>query len=147
MSSCAQRSRSARAPELGGVAAAHLGAEAVADAVVRMHVGEAGAAVELLAQLAHEDVDGAIPVPVGHVPDALVQLVPTEHAAGVARELVQEAELGAREPRIGRDPFGSEQECAMLGRIDAQAGELQRLLALRRRRDARARGRAPAREP
>ena len=35
------------------------------------------------------------------------------------------------------DALGAQQERAMLGRIDAQAGELERLLALRRRRDAR----------
>src|SRR3954462_9127749 len=84
------------------VGAPYLGAEAIADAVVRVHVGEAGAAVELLAELAHEHVDGAVAMAVRHIPDALVQLVAAEHAPGVAGQLVEQPELGAREPRVGR---------------------------------------------
>src|SRR5258705_3032635 len=86
---------------LRGVAAAQLGAEAVADAVMRMHVGEARAAVELLAQLAHEDVDRAGAGAGGHVPDPLVQLVTAEHTPRVSRKLVEQAGLRARGARIG----------------------------------------------
>ena len=56
-----------------------------------------GAAVDLLAQLAHEDVDGAVAVRGAPAPDALEQLVAREHAALVERKCVEESELGRRQ--------------------------------------------------
>ena len=53
-----------------------------------------GAGVDLLAQLADEDVDGAVAVRGAAAPDALEQLVAGEHAALVERERVDEPELG-----------------------------------------------------
>ena len=56
-----------------------------------------GAAVDLLAQLADEDVDRAVAVRGAATPDALQQLVPREHAPLLERERVEEAELGRRQ--------------------------------------------------
>ncbi len=53
--------------------------------------------VDLLAQLAHEDVDGAVAVRGPATPDPLQQLVAGEHAAHVERERVEQPELGRRE--------------------------------------------------
>ena len=53
--------------------------------------------VDLLAQLAHEDVDRAVAVRGAAAPDPLQQLVAREDAAHVERERVQEPELGRRQ--------------------------------------------------
>ena len=50
-----------------------------------------GALVDLLAQLADEDVDGAVAVRRPAAPDALQQLVPGEHAALLERQGVERA--------------------------------------------------------
>src|SRR3954470_7833329 len=75
-----------------------FGGEAVADAEVRVDVAPARRrALELLAQLAHEDVDRAVAVDHRVATDALVDLLALEHLAlGVGEELDQ-LELAARE--------------------------------------------------
>ena len=55
------------------------------------------AAVDLLAELADEDVDRSVPVGRASPPDALQQLVPRQDSAGLQRERVGEAELGGRQ--------------------------------------------------
>ena len=89
-----------------------LGREAVADAEVRVDVAPARRRLlELLAQLAHEDVDRAVAV--GHrvAPDALVDLLALEHLAlGLGEQLDQlelaprqvDAERRRRRPGTGR---------------------------------------------
>ena len=57
------------------------------------------APVELLAQLAHAHVDGAVAVAVRHPPDPLLQLVAGERAARLAGQHVQQPELGAASGR------------------------------------------------
>ena len=56
-------------------------------------------AVDLLAQLADEDVDGAVAVRGAPAPDPLEQLVAGEDPALVERERVDEPELGRRQLR------------------------------------------------
>src|SRR5664279_3069788 len=86
--------RGYRSREPLGVRAGPRGrVEAVADAVLRLDVGVRGTPVELLAQLAHADVDRAVASAVGHVPDPLLELVAIEHAAGLACKREQEPEL------------------------------------------------------
>jgi hypothetical protein len=75
-----------------------LGLELVADAVARLDERVArGAPIDLLAQLANEHVDGSVAMRRPAAPDALEELVAREHATGLAREGVDEAELGRRE--------------------------------------------------
>ena len=66
-----------------------------------MNVWRGGARVDLLAQLADEDVDGAVAVRGAAAPDPLQQLVAREHAATVERERVEEPELGRRQLGAG----------------------------------------------
>jgi len=73
-----------------------LGGEAVADPEVRVDVAPLRRGpLELLAQLAHEDVHGAIAT--GHrvAPDALVDLLAFEHAALGGGQQLDELELAA----------------------------------------------------
>src|SRR5262245_16374000 len=57
-----------------------------------------GVTLELLPQLPHEDVDGAVAV--GHrvAPDLLVDVLALDHLAVRLREQLQQLELAAREP-------------------------------------------------
>src|ERR687888_579435 len=72
--------------------------ELVADAVARLDEGvPRRAAVDLLAHLADEDVDGAVAVRLAPAPNALQQLVARDHPAALQRERVQEPELRRRE--------------------------------------------------
>ena len=50
----------------------------------------------------------------GHVPDALLQLVAAHRAAGVLREHEEQAELGRRQLRVGARALLPEQERALL---------------------------------
>ena len=52
------------------------------------------AGVDLLAELADEDVDRAVTVGRAPAPDPLEQLVARQYAAGLERERVEESELG-----------------------------------------------------
>src|SRR5438132_11394225 len=53
--------------------------------------------VDLLAELAHEDVDGAVSMALASTPDPLHQLVPRHDAPPLEGELVQEPELRRRQ--------------------------------------------------
>src|SRR6478672_2483308 len=78
--------------------AQRLGLEAVADAEVGVDVAPAGGALlQLLAQLADEDVDRAVAV--GHrvAPDPLVDGLPLEHLALGLGQQVKELELATGE--------------------------------------------------
>ena len=55
------------------------------------------AGVDLLAQLAHEDVYGPISCGEAATPDLLEQLVPRHHSRALLGEGVEEPELGRRE--------------------------------------------------
>ena len=86
-----------------------LGIEAVADPEVGVDVAPAGRApLELLAQLADEDIDGAITV--GHrvAPDPLVDGLALEHLALGAGEQVEELELAPGEVEAGAADEGLE---------------------------------------
>src|SRR3954471_12125774 len=75
-----------------------FGLEAVADPEVGMDVGPARRALlQLLAQLADEDVDRAVAV--GHrvAPDPLVDLLPLKHLAALLGQQVEQLELAAGE--------------------------------------------------
>ena len=77
-----------------------FGREAVPDAEVRLEVAVGRLVVDLLAQLAHAHVDGAVARAVRDVPDALLQLVPAHRLAGVLGEHEQQPELGRRQHGI-----------------------------------------------
>ena len=75
--------------------------EAVAHSRVRLDVRvRVGALVELLAQLAHADVDSAVAIAVRRAPHPLLQLVAGERLARLAREHPQQPELRAREAGV-----------------------------------------------
>src|SRR5204863_3724802 len=72
--------------------------EAVADAEVGVDVAPLRrGGLELLPQLADEDVDGAVAVRHRVAPDALVDLLTLEHGAARIREQLKELELATRE--------------------------------------------------
>src|SRR5438105_1847166 len=74
------------------------GVELVADPVARLDERvPRRAAVDLLAHLADEDVDGAVAVGLAPAPDALEELVAGHDAASLERERVEEPELGRRQ--------------------------------------------------
>src|SRR3954454_19006232 len=78
--------------------AGRFGVEAIADAEVGVDVGPARReALQLLAQLADEDVDRTVAV--GHrvAPDPLVDLLALEHLAAFLGEQVEQLELAAGE--------------------------------------------------
>src|SRR5215468_11199466 len=69
--------------------------ELVADAVARVdEVMARRSAIDLLPELADEDVDRPIAIRLPPAPDALQQLVTRKDPAGLERERVQEPELG-----------------------------------------------------
>src|SRR5439155_799528 len=75
-------------------------ARPLADAVARVDERVAGStAVDLLAQLPNEDVDGSVAVRRAAAPHALKELVAGQHATLLAGERVDEPELGRRELR------------------------------------------------
>src|SRR5215213_4315677 len=82
-----------------GFARVHaLGREAISDAEVRMDVAPLRrGALELLAQLAHEHVDGAVAVRHRIPPHALVDRLALQHVASVARQQTDQLELAARQ--------------------------------------------------
>src|SRR5437764_15223209 len=68
--------------------------EAVADSVAGVDERMRGSAtVDLLAQLADENVDGSVPVRVPSSPQGLQQLVARHDAAALAREHVEQTKL------------------------------------------------------
>src|SRR5581483_4313637 len=103
------------------------GFELVADAVARLDEGVPGrAAVDLLAQPAHEDVDRPVAMRLAAAPELLQQLVPRRDAAAVEGELVQEPELGRRQLRALAVDVRLH-----LARVDAELLDLDRLAARR----------------
>ena len=80
--------------------------------------------VDLLAQLADEDVDGAVAPRLAAAPEPLHQLVARDDAAALARERVEEAELGRRQ--LGALAVD---ERLHDGRVDAQLLDLDRVAA------------------
>ena len=92
-------------------------------------------AVDLLAQLAHADVDRAVARAVGHVPDALLQLVAAHRPAAVLCEDVEQAELGRCEAGVGARAAVVHEERALLVGIDLEALDRDRARAQRHRRD------------
>ena len=97
----ARRRSPASAATRGASAASaldRLGREAVADPEVRVDVAPARrGALELLAQLAHEDVDRAVAVDHRVAPHALVDLLALQHLALGLGEQLDELELAAGE--------------------------------------------------
>src|SRR3954452_9497632 len=86
-----------------------FGGEAVADPEVGVDVAPARrGALELLAQLAHEDVDRAVAVDHRIAPHALVDLLAREHLAGGVGQQLDELELAAREIDAGGADEGLE---------------------------------------
>src|SRR5204862_7000577 len=72
--------------------------ELVADAVARLDERvPRRAAVDLLAHLADEDVDGAVAPRLPAAPHALEQLVPRDDAAALQRQRVEQPELCRRQ--------------------------------------------------
>src|SRR6266545_1822081 len=68
--------------------------ELVSDAVAGLDEGVSGGVeIDLLPQLAHEDVDGTVAPIQPPAPDLLKQLVPRQHAALLERQCVEQAEL------------------------------------------------------
>ena len=101
--------------------------ELVADAVARLdeRVARCGP-VDLLAEPANENVDGAVAVRLTPPPKLLQQLVARRHAAGVERQLVEQPELGRRQLRALAVDVGLN-----LARVDPQLFDLDRLAAWR----------------
>ena len=120
-----------------------FGLELVADAEARLDERVARRdAVDLLAQPADEDVDGAVAVRLAPPPHLLQQLVARDDAAAVERERVEQLELGRRQ--LGA---AAVDERLHLARVDAQLLDLDRLAApLLGRAHAAPRRRADARD-
>ena len=91
-----------------------------------MKVWRERAGVDLLAQLADEDVDRAVAVRGAPAPDALQQLVAREHPALVERERVDEPELGRRQ--VGARPVDVGLDVA---RVEPQLLDVDLLAAAR----------------
>src|SRR5215217_6943957 len=74
------------------------GLELVADAVAGLDEGVLGLeGVDLVAQLADEDVHGAVAMRLAAAPDLLQNFVPGDDAAAVERECIEQTELGRRQ--------------------------------------------------
>ncbi len=82
-------------------------------------------AIDLLAQLADEDVDGPVAVALAAAPQLLQQLVSADHAAALQRQRVEDAELGRSQPRA----LAVDVRLHLLG-VDAQLLDLDRLAVL-----------------
>ena len=87
------------------------------------------AAVDLVAQPADEDVHGAVAVALAPAPDLLQQLVAGDDAAALERELVEQPELGRREPGVAALDVRLH-----VARVDAELLDLDRVAALLRLR-------------
>ena len=115
-------------------ALARFGCETVPNAIVRVHVVVGFALpIELLADLAHADVNRAITVSIGNAPDATLQLVTRERASLLAGQGDDEAKLGGCQLTI--DPIGRRlswrdaKKRASQVRINAQPVDLNRIAA------------------
>src|SRR5436305_14933259 len=83
-------------------------------------------AVELLAQLLDEDVDGPVAVRLAPPPEPLEQLVPGDDAPLLERQRVEQAKLGRRQVRA----FSCDVRLHV-ARVDAQLLDLDRITARR----------------
>ena len=83
------------------------------------------ARLDLVAQLAHEDVHGAVAPGFPPAPDPLEQLVARDHAAALERQRVEEPELGRRQVDALAVHVGLDVE-----RVDQELLDLDRLAAL-----------------
>ena len=83
--------------------------------------------LDLVAELAHEDVDGPVAVRLPAAPDLLEQLVARDHPAVLERERVEEPELGWRQ----LDALAVDVRLDV-SRVDPELLDLDRLAALRR---------------
>ena len=81
--------------------------------------------IDLLPELADEDVDGAVAPRQPPAPDLLEQLVARQHSALVAGEGIEEPELGGRQLDVLAVDVGLEAP-----RVDAELFDLDRLAAL-----------------
>src|SRR5918999_2605340 len=98
-----------------------LGLELVSHPVARLDEGVLRCAtVDLLAQLADEDVDGAVAMPLAPAPELLEQLVPADNSAALEGEGVKNAELGRRQVGVLARDVGLH-----LARVDAQLLDLE----------------------
>ena len=82
-------------------------------------------AVDLVAQLADEHVDGAVAMALASAPELLEQLVPADDPASLEREGVEQPELGRRQVRALAVEVGLDVE-----RVDAELLDLDRLASL-----------------
>src|SRR5580765_7938180 len=82
-------------------------------------------AVDLVAQLADEDVDGAVAMTLPPAPELLQQLVAAHDPASLEREGVEQAELGRRQVGALTVEVGLDVE-----RVDSELLDLDRLAAL-----------------
>src|SRR4051794_35365423 len=99
------------------------GLEFVADAVAGLDEGVLRLEdVDLVAQLADEDVHGAVAMRLATAPDLLQDLVPGDDAAAIEREGVEEAELGRSQ--LGALPVDVRLN---VERIDPQLRDLDRI--------------------
>src|SRR5207237_9602081 len=101
------------------------GLQSVPDAVARLDERVSlRAAVDLVAQAAHEHVDGPVAVGLAPAPELLQELVARDDAAALECELVEQAEL-----RWGQLRALAVDERLHLARVDAQLLDVDRLAA------------------
>ena len=153
-SPCGSAAGSARSPSPPGASSAGtesspstgadgLGGEAVADAEVRVDVAPARRhALELLAQLADEDVDRAVAVDHRVAPHALVDLLALQHLPLRVGEQLDELELAPREVGADAADEGLELVGADLDLADRDAGPSRPRVSARLRRRTTASTRA-----
>src|SRR5919197_3639369 len=111
--------------------------ELVADAVARLNEGVLRRRpVDLVAQAAHEDVDGSISMSLAAAPDLLEQLVSGRHQPAVESQCVEKPELRRRQLGAAAVDVGLH-----LARIDPQLLDLDRVSPLLRLRPHLAPGR------
>src|SRR5512133_1611641 len=98
----------------------------VPDAVTRLDERVAGRfAVDLVSELAYEDVDRPVTVPFASSPELLQELIAAHDATALERQRVQEPELGRRQLRALSVEVGLHIE-----RVDPQLLDLDRIAAL-----------------
>src|SRR5436190_11506115 len=117
-----------------------LGFELVADAVARLDERvPRGFAVDLVAELADEDVDGPVAMALPPAPELLQELVPADDAPALERECIEEPEFGRRQLRALAVHVRLD-----VHRVDAKLLDLDRLAALLGLLVSAAAGRDPA---
>jgi hypothetical protein len=104
----------------GGAPGATILAKPVAHAAHRLERLDPERPVDLLAEVAHVDIDHVRPVLVLEVPRALEKLVPGEHLASMAHERLEQGELLRRERDLRVGAPG-----AARCRVDAEVARLE----------------------